>query len=645
VGGATTAAPTDAGQDSPQAAWPPDARPTDPFGHVDGATPGGISGWAVDRARPGEAVRVVAVHRGQVVAEGETGVARDDVVAAGLGEGRPGFVLAVPSDLARLPGARIAVHEAVTGRELAGSPVAVAGAPPGLNADARDLVARLVDAEAQRAGEDGALDDAAAFLLTQFDRLHARRAALAQDAAEMRAAFARLVLGRPLSALLADAARACLDRYPPLRLPDEAQPAVTVVIPAHGQFAATYRCVEAILRFLPRTPFEVVLVDDGSRDETVFAGAVLLGGARVLRLARNEGFVAAANAGAALARGRFVLLLNNDTEVAEGWLDALVETFERDPAVGVAGAKLIGSDGRLQECGGVVWRDGGAWNWGRGEAADRPEYRYLRDADYVSGAAMMVPKALWDELDGFDPLFAPGYYEDTDLCFRVRAAGRRVVVQPASRIVHHEGTTAGQDEVGAGMKRFQPVHRRLFERRWEAALRVHPTPADGARPNAGRRRALFVDECVPTPDQDAGSNAALEHMRALMRLGYAVRFVASDRLEHSPRYTPLLEREGIQCFDAPWYGSVEEVIRREQDPGFDLVYLHRLSNAAQFLPLVRQRLPGARVVFAVADLHHLRTGRQAEVEGGDALRERAARLRTDEVAVAAAADAVIVHSE
>ncbi len=635
-------------QDEPHGhAWPPDAGPTDPHGYVDGAGPDCVFGWAVDRARPGEAVRLVIVHRGHVVAEGMTALEREDVIAAGQGTGQPGFRIALPDGLMLLPGARVAVHEAVTGRELVNSPFALGGASPGLDAEARDLVAAIVESEVA-AHDPGLLDDAAAFLLQQFDRLYARRAALAQDAAERRTAFATLMQGRALSALLGDAAQLCLDRYEPLHLPPEAQPECSIVIPACGHFAATYRCVASILRHLPRATIEIVLVDDGSRDETVFAGAIFTGGVRIHRLARNEGFVAAANAGALLARGRYVMMLNNDTAVAEGWLDALIATFARDPRIGVAGSRLLGANGRLQECGGVVWRDGSAWNWGRGADADRPQFRHMREVDYVSGAAMLVPKALWDALGGFDPLFAPGYYEDTDLCFRARVAGRRVVVQPASTVIHYEGTTAGREVTDAGMKRFQPINRRRFQRRWEAELRHHPMPGQGARPECGlgrgvTRRALFVDDCVPTPDQDAGSNAAVEHMRALQRLGYKVSFIASDRLEHSRRYTPLLEQEGVQCFGAPWHRSVEEVLRGEE-ARFDLVYLHQLGNAAQFTPLVRKLLPGARILYGVADLHYLRTERQAELEGSAELRERAARMRAEEIAAARAADAVIVHS-
>src|SRR5262249_27073683 len=157
---------------------------------------------------------------------------------------------------------------------------------------------------------------------------------------------------------------------------------------------------------------------------------------RVVRSAENTGFVDAANRGAAAARGRILVFLNNDTAVRRGWLDALVEVLDGDPDVGIVGARLLGADGRLQESGGILWRDASGWNFGRGDDPDRPEYRRRRDVDYCSGACLAIPRALFASLGGFDERYRPAYYEDADLAFRVRAAGRRVVVEPASTVVH-----------------------------------------------------------------------------------------------------------------------------------------------------------------------------------------------------------------
>ena len=112
-----------------------------------------------------------------------------------------------------------------------------------------------------------------------------------------------------------------------------------------------------------------------------------------MRNAANLGFVRTCNAGAAIARGKYLFFLNNDTLVKDGWLDELVETFEQVPNVGIAGSKLLFEDGRLQEAGGIIWRLGDGWNWGRGRDPADPAFCFLRDADWVSGAALMIERA------------------------------------------------------------------------------------------------------------------------------------------------------------------------------------------------------------------------------------------------------------
>ena len=272
----------------------------------------------------------------------------------------------------------------------------------------------------------------------------------------------------------------------------------------------------------------------------VFAGAV-----RIVRNATNLGFVRTCNAGAALAKGRYLFFLNNDTLVKEGWLDELVETFEQVPNVGIAGSKLLFENGKLQEAGGIIWRLGDGWNWGRERDPAEPAFCFLRDADWVSGAALMIERTVFRELGGFDELYAPGYYEDTDLAFRVRAQGKRVVVQPASEIVHLEGISSGTDTSGPGMKRYQVINHAKFYQRWKDTLITHRF--NGQQPELEaerlvRRRAYFIDDSVPTPDQDAGSNAAVEHMRTLMELGYKVTFLPADNMiEDRSLYRPPAE--------------------------------------------------------------------------------------------------------
>ena len=132
----------------------------------------------------------------------------------------------------------------------------------------------------------------------------------------------------------------------------------------------------------------------------------------------------------------------------------MLDTFEQHANVGLVGAKLLNADGSIQEAGGIVWRDGSAWNWGRGQNRDDPRFNFVRDADYCSGAALAIRRDLFLEMGGFDIHYAPAYYEDTDLAFRVRARGLRVLYQPAAEVFHLEGVSHGRDEK-SGVKAYQ----------------------------------------------------------------------------------------------------------------------------------------------------------------------------------------------
>jgi glycosyltransferase involved in cell wall biosynthesis len=184
-------------------------------------------------------------------------------------------------------------------------------------------------------------------------------------------------------------------------------------------------------------------------------------------------------------------------------------------------------------------------------------------------------------------------------------------------------------------------------RRWrqsgasdDTAARIAASP-DGA-PHL-QRRALVIDDRTPKADRDAGSNAVLAHMQSLQRLGYEVTFAAASEPTPDASAVGLLEAMGMRCARPPIYGSVEDVLRRQAHT-FDLVYLHRISNASKYLALARHYFPKARVIYSVADLHHIRYARQAAAEDRPELTALSNRVRLLECVAAAMADAVITHS-
>lgn len=432
--------------------------------------------------------------------------------------------------------------------------------------------------------------------------------------------------------------------FAPFALPTTETPVASLVIPVYGQFAHTLTCLRALAEHPPSTPFEVVVVDDGSTDETVDA-LPRIAGARYHRRATNGGFIAACNDGAALARGTFLVFLNNDTIPQPGWLEALLDTFRDEPGAGLVGAQLRYPDGRLQEAGGVIFTDGSGWNYGKFESPDDPRFTYLRDCDYASGAAIAIPRALFAQLGGFDTRYAPAYYEDTDLAFAVRAAGLRVIYQPASQVIHAEGGTAGTD-TNVGMKAYQIRNRETFAAHRRDALATHlpahtvPTPALLHR---HQPQILIVDAQTPRPDHDSGSLRLVNLMRLLREEGAHVVFLPADRHRVEP-YTSALQRMGVETWHAPFVSGAPAWLRAH-GARFAAVMVSRHYIARDFLPLLRKHAPQARLIFDTVDLHYLRERRGAEVAGDAALARAAERTRVLELDVIAQADTTLVVSD
>jgi GT2 family glycosyltransferase len=259
---------------------------------------------------------------------------------------------------------------------------------------------------------------------------------------------------------------------------DARMPTTSIIIPTHNGVDQLRVCLATLADTLP-DPFEgeVIVVDDGSGEEMQQCLAEWQANypfLKVIRNARNRGFVASCNRGARSAKGEILVFLNDDTMPQGRWLQALVRTLRRYPDAGAVGGKLIYPDGRLQEAGSLVFDDGSAANFGRDDSlVESPLYNHVREVDYCSAALLATPRSLFKEIGGFDKRFEPGYYEDTDYCFEVRRHGRRVYYQPESIVVHTEGATGGTD-LTAGTKRFQVVNQAKFARKWKDALEAQP---------------------------------------------------------------------------------------------------------------------------------------------------------------------------
>lgn len=423
-------------------------------------------------------------------------------------------------------------------------------------------------------------------------------------------------------------------------MPD--QPDASIIIPVYNNVIDTLLCICSVLEDSASKSYEIIVADDGSSDATPQIIATLGGVVRYLRQPRNYGFVGNCNEAAKQARGRHVILLNNDTLVMPNWLDALLDTFELHDKVGLSGSKLISWDGTLQEAGGIYWKDGSAWNFGRGGDARAPEFNYLKDADYISGAAIAIPTDLWRMMNGFDEIYAPAYCEDSDIAFRLREAGYRTLMNPASEVLHHEGRSHGRD-LNSGIKAYQVTNQKTFLERWRAVLeRDHYPNAQNvlrARDRSYyRKHVLVIDHYVPQWDQDAGSRSTFMCIKALLNLGYAVTFWP-DNLWRDPQYTPRLQEMGVEVIYGAEYRDGFGNFMRLRGELYDAVFANRPHIACNYMSAIRETST-AKIIYYGHDLHFKRM-MAAQVIGEPVEDADIAMMRNQELDVCAQADIVL----
>ena len=411
-------------------------------------------------------------------------------------------------------------------------------------------------------------------------------------------------------------------------------PLVSVVIPCYNQVNYTYACLQSILEHTKDVTYEVIIADDVSTDATAELGRYVEG-LVICRNQTNQGFLRNCNQAAKSARGKYIMFLNNDTKVTEGWLSSLTGLIESDPSIGMVGSKLVYPDGRLQEAGGIIWSDGSGWNYGRLDDPDKAEYNYVKDVDYISGAAILLPTALWKQIGGFDERFAPAYCEDSDLAFEVRKAGYRVVYQPLSKVIHFEGISNGTDVNGSGLKRYQVENSEKLKEKWAGEFKKqcvntgNPSPFRARERSQGKEIILVVDHYVPTFDRDAGSKTTYQYLKMFIKKGFVVKFLGDNFLHEEP-YTTVLQQMGIEVLygDACAAGIWDWLKTHGDEIAF--AYLNRPHIATKYVDFIRD-YTSMKVIYYGHDLHFLRLGREYELTGDINIKREADYWRSVEL--------------
>lgn len=400
----------------------------------------------------------------------------------------------------------------------------------------------------------------------------------------------------------------------PLAFPVYNNPEVSIIIPAYNNWEFTRNCLISIYQYTEDVTYEIIVGDNVSTDETVNLEKYFTN-LLYLRNPENMGYIRNINNAASHAKGKYILTLNNDTTVTPNWLRSMIDVMDKDPSVGLVGSKLVFPDGTLQEAGGIVWKDAAAWNYGRTKDPEDPEYNYLKEVDYISGASNLVRKELWDKIKGLDERYVPAYFDDSDLAFSIRNLGYKVVYQPLSKVVHYEGLTHGTNP-NSGTKQYQILNKQKFIDKWQKELGQDQfTEKENlfwARDRSKYKKTILViDHYVPQFDKDAGSRTVFQYLELLAELGYNVKFLGDNFYKHEP-YTTILQQKGIEVLYGSYYAENWQKWIVDNQKYIDYILLNRPHISIKYIDFLQSKTK-SKILYYGHDLHYVREMKEYEV--------------------------------
>ncbi len=427
----------------------------------------------------------------------------------------------------------------------------------------------------------------------------------------------------------------------PLRLPFFPKPLVSIVIVIQGEGGTAFACIEGIANHSAGIPIEVLAVCDNPK-ESVFSALSLV---EHLILLGNEGgsnYNSSRNRGMTAASGDYILFLHDDCLATEGWLKSLLEAFDAFDNVGAVGAKFVSPQGLLQQAGATLGADGTGTDLGQGQEPSRPEFNYVKDVDYCSGACILFPRPLLIAIGGFDEGYASAAEADKDICLAVRAQGRRVIYQPKAEVFHYQSTWP---DLPPPNQAAQMLDAGFFANKWQAEL--HHMPVRGESPVQGSHqetmlRILWIEACLLTPDQDSGSLRTKRLLRLLLQMRCQVSFIP-DNPDFDWHYVENLQQMGVEVLYPPHARSVWEHLA-SLGCRYNMIILSRHYIAIKYVDAIRRLAPKTKILFDTVDLHYLRLNRQAELDGNRHVRRLAKAAYRDEIYTIRTCDLTLVVS-
>ena len=416
-------------------------------------------------------------------------------------------------------------------------------------------------------------------------------------------------------------------------------PTVSIIIPVYNKWQYTYNCLKSILENTENVPYEVIIADDGSSDQTSDM-LQKIEGIKAIKNEHNLGYLKNCNNAAQFSNGKYLVFLNNDTYVMKGWLESLIKPAKKNDAVAIVGPNLISTEGSLLENGWIIGIDGWGQPIGRGDDPSKYDYNYLKEVDCVTGACLLIKREIFLKAGSFDESFSPAYYEEFDFAFSVRKMGYKVILQPESKVIHYDNSSYGEEN----RAKWSVKNHKKFMERWGTLLKNRMAISYDyflARDNASDKEViLIIDEKVPDYDVHAGSLMMYQYVKLFQEMGFKVIFLPDDREKTEP-YITELQQLGIEVI----YGIFDfDSWIKTNGKYLDYVLLSRPLISIKYIHRVKAN-SNAKILYCMHDLHYLRELRRYQVEKQDHILKESQEFKEIEFTLFNTSDILLTFSD
>lgn len=428
------------------------------------------------------------------------------------------------------------------------------------------------------------------------------------------------------------------------------KPLVSIILVLFNRAELTYRCLRSLCE-LQNNSFELIIWDNASTDKT-HQLLKRVDGAKVIYHPSNIHFLAGVNKAAEFATGKYILILNNDVQILPGSLDVAINTLNRSSDIGAVGGKILLLDGSLQEAGSIIWQDGSCAGYGRNDNPLEPMYMFQRDVDYCSGAFLLTPRSLFQELGGFDNRYEPAYYEETDYCLRLWKYGKRIVYNPNIVIVHYEFASSNNDSEAIDL---QNNHRQIFLQEHSEFLHPQYLPHSSNQLLARSRRSsnpriLFIEDRVPHLTLGSGFPRSNKVLHVLDELGCLITLYPIDLSDQESWNDVYLDIPNtIEVMLGGKYGShgLKKFLNQRQN-FYDIIWVSRPSNLHYLINALSKDFSSylhAKIVYDAEAIFALREIRQQQLLGASFTPDQIQMRIEQEINLANVADIVLSVSD